>query len=167
MAWLSFVVALLAGAANPFQSGANAQLNKQLGQPLWATVVVYATGLAGVLLALAFVRERLPGMGQVHGVAWWAWLGGLISIASTMAGLMLAAEAGLGGVYGAEPDGFAGDVHAAGPHGMGGVQAAHGVPGAVGGLRADGGGAVDGGAVLKWSSLELWNSKRLSHSVEN
>ncbi len=96
MAWLSLLAALLAGAANPFQSGANAQLNKQLGQPLWATVVVYATGLVGVLLALAVARERLPGAGQAQGVAWWAWLGGLISIASTMAGLMLAQKLGPG-----------------------------------------------------------------------
>ncbi len=96
MAWLSFVVALLAGAANPFQSGTNAQLNKQLGAPLWATVVVYVTGLLGVLLVLLFARERLPAAEQVMGVNWWAWLGGLISIASTMAGLMLAQKLGSG-----------------------------------------------------------------------
>lgn len=96
MAWLGFVVALLAGAANPFQSGTNAQLNKQLGAPLWATVVVYVTGLLGVLVVLAFARERLPDLGRVMGVSWWAWLGGLISIASTMAGLMLAQKLGSG-----------------------------------------------------------------------
>ena len=96
MAWLSFVVALLAGAANPFQSGTNAQLNKQLGAPLWATVVVYVTGLLGVLTVTLIARERLPAAGQVMGVSWWAWLGGLISIASTMAGLMLAQKLGSG-----------------------------------------------------------------------
>lgn len=96
MAWLSFVVALLAGASNPFQSGTNAQLNKQLGQPLWATAVVYVTGLAGVLLVLVFARARLPDSSHAMGVSWWAWLGGLVSIGSTVAGLILAQRLGSG-----------------------------------------------------------------------
>ena len=96
MAWWGVVMALLAGAANPFQSGTNAELNKQLGAPVWATVVVYGTGLLGVLVVLAFTRERLPAAAQVMGASWWAWLGGLISIASTMAGLILAQKLGSG-----------------------------------------------------------------------
>jgi len=96
MVWLSFLIALLAGAANPFQSGTNAQLNKQLGQPLWAGVIVYATGLAALLLMLVFIRQPLPAAGQAASVKWWAWLGGVISIASTMAGLVLAQRLGSG-----------------------------------------------------------------------
>ncbi len=96
MVWLSFLAALAAGAANPLQSGTNAQLNKQLGQPLWAGVVVYLTGLVGVLLLLLFVRQAFPSMSQIAAVKPWAWAGGLISIASTMAGLMLAQRLGSG-----------------------------------------------------------------------
>jgi transporter family-2 protein len=94
MIWLSFLAALAAGAANPFQSGTNAQLNKQLGQPLWAGVAVYATGLAGMLLLLVFLRAALPTTEQALAVKPWAWLGGLISIASTVAGLALAQRLG-------------------------------------------------------------------------
>ncbi len=94
---LVFVLfALAAGAANPFQSGTNAQLNKQLSQPVWAGVWVYATGLLGILLVQLFVRQPLPGTQAVAAVKPWAWLGGLISIASTMAGLMLAQKLGSG-----------------------------------------------------------------------
>ena len=85
----------MAGAANPFQSATNAELNKQLAQPIWAGVAVYATGLLGLLLVQAFVRQPFPAdkMGGAH---WWAWMGGLISILATMAGLLLAQKLGSG-----------------------------------------------------------------------
>jgi transporter family-2 protein len=58
MSWLLFLAALAAGTANPFQSGLNAELNKQIGQPLWASIVVYSTGLMGlIVLLLCFYRE--------------------------------------------------------------------------------------------------------------
>ena len=96
MAWLIYLLALGAGAANPFQSGTNAELNKQLGQPVWAGLVVYATGFAGLLVAQLLLREAWPAAGKMAAVSWWAWMGGLVSIASTMAGLMLAQRLGSG-----------------------------------------------------------------------
>lgn len=96
MPWVLFLIALAAGAANPFQSGSNAQLNKQLDSPLWAGIFVYASGLAGLLLVEMFLRQPLPAMGRIQQVNGWAWLGGLISIASTMAGLTLAQKLGSG-----------------------------------------------------------------------
>ena len=88
MTLLLFLVALAAGIANPFQSGLNAELNKQLGEPLWATVIVYTTGLAAVVLLLLVFRHPLPA-GKLAGVSWWAWLGGLTSVISTVIGLTL------------------------------------------------------------------------------
>jgi transporter family-2 protein len=93
--FLGFLVAILAGAANPFQSATNAELNKQVGQPVWAGVWVYATGLVGMLLVQAFARQVFPA-DEAGRVPWWAWTGGLISIASTMAGLLLAQKLGSG-----------------------------------------------------------------------
>lgn len=96
MQWIAIVFALVAGAANPFQSGSNAALKSQLGQPVWATLWVYATGLLGVLLLQAFLREPLPSGAQASAVSWWAWTGGLISIIATVVGLMLAQKLGSG-----------------------------------------------------------------------
>lgn len=96
MEWIAIVFALIAGAANPFQSTTNAELKTQLTQPLWATVWVYASGLAGVLLVQAFVRQPLPSGSQAGGAPWWAWFGGIISIVATFAGLMLAQKLGAG-----------------------------------------------------------------------
>ena len=96
MPWVLFVLALAAGAANPFQSGANSQLSRHLGSPVWAGVIVYASGLAGVLVLQLFLREPLPAAARIGQVDGWAWVGGLVSIASTMAGLMLAHKLGSG-----------------------------------------------------------------------
>ena len=93
MSFLLLVVALAAGIANPFQSGLNAELNKQLGKPLWASLSVYATGLAALLLIQLFVREAMPA-GRVAAVPWWAWLGGTVSIVSTIIGLTIAQKLG-------------------------------------------------------------------------
>ena len=77
------------------QSAAHGQLNKQLGQWAWAGVTVYAVGLLGMLVTLAVVRQPLP-LANAHGVSWWAWAGGLISIFSTIAALLLVQKLGSG-----------------------------------------------------------------------
>ena len=96
---LAMLIALLAGAANPFQTGANAELNKYLQHPFVAGAWVYLTGLAGLLLAVGvaplMARHPYLGLGARAAAApWWAWLGGLISILSTLAGLTLAQRLG-------------------------------------------------------------------------
>ncbi len=96
MTWVIFLIALLAGASNPLQSGTNAQLNKQLGSPVWAGIIVYLSGLLFLLLIQLFVRQALPGADKAFSVSPWAWFGGMISIAATMAGLTLAQKLGSG-----------------------------------------------------------------------
>ena len=96
MSWLIILIALASGAANPLQAGTNAQLNKQLHNPLWATLSVYATGLLAVLLVQLVARQAFPGSSTLRSVPWWAWCGGIISIASTVAGLTLAQRLGSG-----------------------------------------------------------------------
>lgn len=95
MSFILFLVALASGVANPFQSGLNAELNKQLTKPLWTSLFVYFSGLAALLLIQLFVRESLP-TSRVASVPWWAWLGGLVSIISTVIGLTIAQKLGSG-----------------------------------------------------------------------
>lgn len=96
MTWLIVVIAIVAGAANPFQAGSNAELQSRAHAALWTAAWVYASGLAGVLLVQAFVRQPVPSLSTLQGVPWWAWLGGLVSIAATVAGLTLAQRLGSG-----------------------------------------------------------------------
>lgn len=94
---LSYVFAIAAGSANPLQSGASSQLNKGLSSPVWAAFFVYASGLAGILVIQLIVRQAWPGhrFGSAE-VPWWAWAGGVLSIASTLTGLTLAQKMGSG-----------------------------------------------------------------------
>ena len=102
MLWIAIVIALAAGAVNPFQAGANAELNKHLQQPAFAGLWVYASGLLGMLaLAVVAMAARQLSTGHVaraaaSGVPWWAWLGGVVSIGSTLAGLTFAQRLGSG-----------------------------------------------------------------------
>lgn len=94
---LAYVFAFAAGAANPVQAGASSQLNKGLASPLWSALFVYASGLLGVVLVELIVRQAWPDarFGSSD-LPWWAWTGGLLSIASTIAGLTLAHKMGSG-----------------------------------------------------------------------
>ena len=100
MSFLLFLAALVAGTANPFQSGLNAELNKRLASPLWTTVFVYLSGLLGILLVQLLLRYPLP-FAKAPQVPWWAWLGGVISIISTIVGLTIAQKLGSGVFTGA------------------------------------------------------------------
>lgn len=101
MPLLLFLAALLAGLANPFQSGTNAELNKHLDQPLWAAIIVYASGLGGLLLIQLVLRKALPTGANFTSVPPWAWFGGLISLISTIIGLTIAQKLGSGVFTGA------------------------------------------------------------------
>lgn len=101
MAFFPILFALLAGAANPFQSGTNAELNKQLGQPALTGLWVYISGLLGVLVIALLVRQFSTAnlslaTAALPRIPWWAWLGGVLSIGSTLAGLMLVQRLGSG-----------------------------------------------------------------------
>jgi bacterial/archaeal transporter family-2 protein len=94
--WLIYLAAIAAGAANPGQAGANAQLRKVLEAPVMSAIWVYLSGLAGIFFIQLIVREAWPGGGKWGQVPWWAWTGGLLSIASTMTGITLAQRLGSG-----------------------------------------------------------------------
>ena len=96
MSWLIILIALATGAANPVQAGMNSELNKQSGAPLWAGVYVYLSGLLCLLLVQLFLREHFPPADRTSQAQWWAWVGGPVSIAATMAGVTLAQRLGSG-----------------------------------------------------------------------
>lgn len=95
MPWLVILLAIAAGALNPFQ-GTNAELFKYWQQPVWTTAWVYLSGLAGILLVQLLVRQHLPTLTAVHATPWWAYIGGTISIVTTLIGLMYAQRLGSG-----------------------------------------------------------------------
>jgi transporter family-2 protein len=95
--WIFYVLAALAGAMNTVQVGANAQLRKSLDQPIAAALTVYVTGLLALLIVLPLARTGRWEWSRIGNAPWWAWCGGIISVASTMAGILLARKLGSAG----------------------------------------------------------------------
>ncbi len=95
MTWLVILIAIGAGALTPLQ-GTNAELFKFWQQPLWTTIWVYLSALVGTLLIQVFVRQKLPTAQALHAAPWWAYVGGVLSIFTTVAALMYAQKLGAG-----------------------------------------------------------------------
>ncbi len=94
--WIIYILSAAAGAANPAQAAANAELRKTLGQVVGATIFVYLSGLLGMLVLSMIARQSFPTAAKMAKVSWWAWTGGLLSIATTMAGAAFAQRLGSG-----------------------------------------------------------------------
>lgn len=96
MNWIFYLLAAAAGAANPAQAGANAELKKVLQDAVPATMFVYISGLVGMLLIWGIVRQPFPSADKLSAAPWWAWTGGLLSIGATLAGAVFAQKMGSG-----------------------------------------------------------------------
>lgn len=98
MTWLMLLFVAVTGVLNTVQSGSNARLAKALGQPWWAAIAVYATGLlaVGVVLCglLALGRAGWPAAGKLAAAPWWSWCGGVLGATYVMAMLLFAERLG-------------------------------------------------------------------------
>lgn len=93
-ALVPMLVAVVAGAAVPFQAAGNAALGRALGHPLWATLASLLVSMLVVLPVLAILRAPAPTLGPaLHGPAW-VWLGGVAGVAYITAALMLTPRMG-------------------------------------------------------------------------
>lgn len=96
-AWLAPVgLALLAGAALPFQAAANAQLGRLAGHPLWAALVSLLVSLAVVIPALGLLRVPGANAGVALQGPWWLWVGGVLGSLYVVAAAALVPRLGAG-----------------------------------------------------------------------
>lgn len=91
------LIAALAGAAVPFQGGANAALGRALGHPLWATLASLAVSALCILPILLALRVPLPGLGGLAGQPKWIWIGGLAGAVYVTAAILLMPRLGAAG----------------------------------------------------------------------
>lgn len=94
---LPLLVALLAGAAVPFQAGSNAALGRLLGHPLWATLISLSVSVLMVLPALLLMRAPAPQLSNLGQAPWWVWFGGVAGVAYITAALILTPRLGAAG----------------------------------------------------------------------
>ena len=91
------VLALVAGAAIATQAGLNASLGKQLGHPLFATVVAFGAGLGFTLLATLALARQVPAAVVVRAVPAHLWFtGGLFSAFAIVSFYWLIPRMGIG-----------------------------------------------------------------------
>lgn len=88
------VAALLAGAAVPFQAGANAMLGRLLGHPLWATLVSLAISVVLIIPVMLASRVPVPMVGALFKGPWWIWIGGVGGVIYITAALLLSPKVG-------------------------------------------------------------------------
>ena len=93
---LIYLAAIAAGITNPMQTGASAQLRKSVDHPIFSAAYVYFAGLLVVMLIQVIVRQPWPSTEKFASTPWWAWTAGLLSVAATMSGIMLAHRLGSG-----------------------------------------------------------------------
>lgn len=76
--WLIGLFAVVAGALNTVQAGANATLSKSLAQPLAAALVVSGVNAIVYLAAALAIGASPPEASRIAATPWWAWCGGVL-----------------------------------------------------------------------------------------
>lgn len=77
IAIVPLVLALCAGALVPLQASSNAALGRELGHPLWASLVSLLVSTAALLIALLVLRVSPPTLANAVQGPWWLWIGGM------------------------------------------------------------------------------------------
>ena len=88
------LIAAFAGAAVPFQGGANAALGRALGHPLWATLASLSVSALCILPILIWLRVPLPTLAGLSGQPKWIWIGGIAGALYVTAALLLMPKLG-------------------------------------------------------------------------
>jgi transporter family-2 protein len=88
------LLAILAGAMLPVQTGVNVQLRGLLGHPLTAALVSFVVGSAGLAVAAAAARAPLALGGAWARSEWWHWGGGLLGAVYIVGTIVLAPRLG-------------------------------------------------------------------------
>jgi transporter family-2 protein len=91
---LFLLLAVLAGAMLPVQTGVNVQLRGLLGEPLAAALVSFLVGTLGLAAVMALLRVAVPVGTAWERSAWWHWSGGLLGAAYIAVTIVLAPRLG-------------------------------------------------------------------------
>jgi transporter family-2 protein len=88
------LLALLAGAMLPVQTGVNVQLRGLIGHPITAALVSFLVGSVGLAVAAVAARAPLTLGGAWARSEWWHWSGGLLGAVYIVGTIVLAPRLG-------------------------------------------------------------------------
>lgn len=70
------LLALLAGALVPFQTGSNTTLTRGLGNGFYATLVVFLVAAIAMLAMIVIQQQGIPPAAKLRAIPWYGWVGG-------------------------------------------------------------------------------------------
>jgi transporter family-2 protein len=88
------LLALLAGALLPVQTGVNVQLRAALGEPLAAALVSFMVGTLGLGALVLLLRVPAPIATAWQRSEWWHWIGGLLGAGYIVLAIVIAPRLG-------------------------------------------------------------------------
>ncbi|HKG23450.1 MAG TPA: DMT family transporter [Blastocatellia bacterium] len=88
------LIALIAGAFIPVQTGVNSQLSRWVGHPVLASLVSFLVGTAALLAYTLTLRIPLPAPNSLNQSPWWVWTGGLLGAFFVTASIIVAPRLG-------------------------------------------------------------------------
>ena len=97
LATIPIAVALLAGAALPFQAAGNAAIGRELGHPLWGALASLAVSVIITLAVALLLRVPGPALGRALAGPWWLWLGGVLGALYLASAAAVTPKLGAGG----------------------------------------------------------------------
>ena len=92
-----YALGLLAGAAQAVQAAINAQLRVTLQNPVWAALVSFLVGTAGLVVVVLATRAPVPPHWPARA---WEWTGGLLGALYICAAILLLPRLGGGTMIG-------------------------------------------------------------------
>jgi transporter family-2 protein len=94
MIWFFLLLAFLAGAVLPVQTGVNSRLAGTVGNPTLASLISFIVGTVGLLVYTLALRIPLPQMSALSNAPFWIWLGGMLGAFFIATTTTLAAKIG-------------------------------------------------------------------------
>jgi transporter family-2 protein len=101
MMLLFIFIAALSGVGIAAQAMINARLSEAIHSSIWAAVVSFVVGLAGLLAVALGSREAVPSVQSGAGHPWWIWCGGFFGAAFIYLAVILAPRLGAALLIGA------------------------------------------------------------------
>ena len=94
MLWFFLLLAFLAGAVLPVQTGVNSRLAGTVGHPTLASLISFIVGTLGLLVYTLALRIPLPQMSALSNAPFWIWFGGMLGAFFIATTTTLAAKIG-------------------------------------------------------------------------
>jgi len=98
--YLLVILAVISGAVLPVQASLNAKMGKAVGDPVYAALISFVIGSAGLLIYALLTKVDLAQISQASSVNWAVWTAGLMGAFYVAAVIILIPKIGAALTFG-------------------------------------------------------------------